>query len=66
MQELDLTPTQALIFFIVLIGLTIYEWRKISRITYDLELKKSEEEETQPAYLERYGAYIQLSGKRYN
>ncbi|MCP1639673.1 hypothetical protein J2T50_001382 [Streptococcus gallinaceus] len=64
MQELNLTPSQAIFFFIVLIRLVIYQWHKMSRISYQIKLE--DEEDTNKLKNEHYGAIIQLTGKYYN
>lgn len=64
MNELDLTPTQAIIFFVVMLLLLAYQLYKLSKETITIEL--SEQQGQKPAYNPNYGAYIQLAGKRYN
>ncbi|MCP1640179.1 MULTISPECIES: hypothetical protein [Streptococcus] len=64
MNELDLTPTQAIIFFVVMLLLLAYQLYKLSKETITIEL--SEQQDQKPAYNPNYGAYIQLAGKRYN
>lgn len=67
MEEFTLTVEQGLLFLAVLTSLTIYLWTHLG--TYQLHSKPknvSEGKHTRPLENERYGAYIQLAGKRYN
>ncbi|WP_449454913.1 hypothetical protein [Streptococcus suis] len=67
MEEFTLTVEQGLLFLAVLTPLTIYLWTHLG--TYQLHSKPknvSEGKHTRPLENERYGAYIQLAGKRYN
>ncbi|HEM6375030.1 TPA: hypothetical protein U2D19_001904 [Streptococcus suis] len=62
-----LTVDQGLLFLAILTPLTIYLWTHLG--TYQLHSKPknvSEGKYTRPLENERYGAYIQLAGKRYN
>lgn len=43
MQELDLTPEQALLLIGLLIPAIVYQWRKLSRITYEFKPKTQTE-----------------------
>lgn len=65
MQEM--TIETALVLIAILTPLTIYLWTHLG--TYQLHSKPknvSEGKYTRPLENERYGAYIQLAGKRYN
>ncbi|MBZ2128025.1 hypothetical protein [Streptococcus gordonii] len=64
MNELELTPTQTIIFFVVMLLLLAYQLYKLSKDTITIELP--EQQDQKPAYNPNYGAYIQLAGKRYN
>ncbi|HEM2815600.1 TPA: hypothetical protein U2C81_000784 [Streptococcus suis] len=67
MTEPMLTVDQGLLFLAILTPLTIYLWTHLG--TYQLHSKPknvSEGKYTRPLENERYGAYIQLAGKRYN
>ncbi|NQN96754.1 hypothetical protein HO932_05795 [Streptococcus suis] len=67
MTEPMLTVEQGLLFLAILTPLTIYLWTHLG--TYQLHSKPknvSEGKHTRPIENERYGAYIQLAGKRYN
>lgn len=63
-EELNLTPTQTIIFFVVILLLLAYQLYKPSKETITIELP--EQPKPKPAYNPNYGAYIQLAGKRYN
>lgn len=63
MQELNLTPTQGIIVIIVCLVILVLLWR------YDKpsNISDTKPTETTKDYVkERYGAYIQMAGKRYN
>ncbi|HEM4414149.1 TPA: hypothetical protein U1Y64_001936 [Streptococcus suis] len=67
MTEPMLTVDQGLLFLAILTPLTIYLWTHLG--TYQLHSKPknvSEGKYTRLLENERYGAYIQLAGKRYN
>ncbi|CRH92751.1 Uncharacterised protein [Chlamydia trachomatis] len=64
MSELDLTPTQAIIFFVTMLLLLAYQLYKLGKDTITIELP--EQQDQKPAYNSNYGTYIQLAGKRYN
>lgn len=69
MEELTLTMEQALILIAVLIPLNLILWFGVGLGTFQLHSKPknvSEGQYTRPLENERYGAYIQLAGKRYN
>ncbi|HFR3411443.1 TPA: hypothetical protein ACHU7H_000773 [Streptococcus suis] len=69
MEELTLTMEQALILIAVLIPLNLILWFGVGLGTFQLHSKPknvSEGKRTRPLENERYGAYIQLAGKRYN
>lgn len=64
MSELDLTPEQAIIFFVIMLLLLAYQLYKLSKETITIELPEQQDQE--PAYNPNYGAYIWLSNKHYN
>ncbi|HEM3669694.1 TPA: hypothetical protein U1C92_001151 [Streptococcus suis] len=67
MQEM--TIEQALTLIAIFTPLNLYLWFGVGLGTYQLHSKpktKSEGNHTRPLENERYGAYIQLAGKRYN
>ncbi|HEM4809934.1 TPA: hypothetical protein U1113_000917 [Streptococcus suis] len=69
MEELTLTIEQALALIAILTPLNLYLWLCVGLGTYQLHSKPktvSEGQYTRPLENERYGAYIQLAGKRYN
>ncbi|HEM4698153.1 TPA: hypothetical protein U1096_001380 [Streptococcus suis] len=69
MEELTLTIEQALTLIAILTPLNLYLWFRVGLGTYQLHSKPkniSEGKYTRPLENERYGAYIQLAGKRYN
>ncbi|MCB2890383.1 hypothetical protein JXX11_00490 [Streptococcus suis] len=69
MEELTLTIEQALILIAILTPLNLYLWFCVGLGTFQLHSKPknvSEGKCTSPLENERYGAYIQLAGKRYN
>ncbi|HEM2770250.1 TPA: hypothetical protein U0613_002052 [Streptococcus suis] len=69
MEELNLTMEQALILIAILTPLNLYLWFCVGLGTFQLHSKPknvSEGQYTRPLKNERYGAYIQLAGKRYN
>ncbi|AGL48249.1 hypothetical protein [Streptococcus suis] len=60
-----LTVEQGLIFLAVLTPFTIYLWTHLG--TYKLHIKpRSEGKDTDKLQNPRYGAYIQLAGKKFN
>lgn len=67
MQELDLTLEQAFLLIGLLIPVIVYQWRKLSRITYKFK-PKTQTKYKDPSKLtnDRYGAVIQLHGRYYN
>ncbi|MGG6838600.1 UNVERIFIED_CONTAM: hypothetical protein KB581_06010 [Streptococcus canis] len=67
MNELNLTPTQAIILIPILLYLVWKLWRYESYIELDSTPQIDEVEENTIDYVkERYGAYIWLSNKHYN
>ena len=65
MNELDLTNTQALIFFVVLIGLLLYLNRRDRKKSAQIERENQQTIETPSENLNPdYGRYIQLAGVR--
>lgn len=69
MEELTLTIEQALALIAILAPLNLYLWLCVGLGTFQLHSKPkniSEGKYTRPLENERYGAYIQLAGKRYN
>ncbi|CYT70477.1 TPA: hypothetical protein U1667_000169 [Streptococcus suis] len=64
MEELTLTMEQALILIAVLIPLNLILWFCVGLGTYQAHSKPKKY--TRHLENERYGAYIQLAGKRYN
>ncbi|HEM6543395.1 TPA: hypothetical protein U2E04_002026 [Streptococcus suis] len=69
MEELTLTIEQTLTLIAVLIPLNLILWFGVGLGTFQLHSKPqntSEGKYTRPLENERYGAYIQLAGKRYN
>ncbi|HEL2333384.1 TPA: hypothetical protein TZN93_000283 [Streptococcus suis] len=69
MEELTLTIEQALTLIAILTPLNLYLWFCVGLGTYQLHSKPKDVSEgqcTRPLKNERYGAYIQLAGKRYN
>ena len=67
MNELNLTPTQALILIPILFYLVWKLWRYESLIELDISPQIDKVEENTTDYVqERYGAYIQLANKHYN
>ncbi|HEM6023275.1 TPA: hypothetical protein U2B60_001169 [Streptococcus suis] len=69
MEELNLTTEQALILIAVLIPLNLILWFGVGLGTFQLHSKPknvSKGKHTRPIENERYRAYIQLAGKRYN
>ncbi|MEG3298186.1 hypothetical protein [Streptococcus suis] len=69
MEELTLTIEQALILIAILTPLNLYLWFGVGLGTFQAHSKPqntSEGKYTRHLENERYGAYIQLAGKRYN
>ena len=67
MNELDLTNTQALIFFVVLIGILLYLNHRDRQKSAQIERESTQEIETPSKDLNPcYGRYIQLAGKIHN
>lgn len=67
MTEINLTPSQSLLLILVLLAVAIYLWHKISYFQLDIEPKKNTESNYTPKLTnDRYGAYIQLAGRKYN
>ena len=67
MNELDLTNTQALIFFVVLIGLLLYLNHRDRQKSAQIERESTQAIETPSEDLNPdYGRYIQLAGKIHN
>ncbi|HEM4893945.1 TPA: hypothetical protein U1152_001402 [Streptococcus suis] len=69
MEELNLTMEQALTLIAILTPLNLFLWFCVGLGTYQAHSKPkniSEGKYTRPLENERYGAYIQLAGKRYN
>ncbi|HFR3653177.1 TPA: hypothetical protein ACHVEU_000083 [Streptococcus suis] len=67
MQEM--TIETALTLLAIFTPLNIFLWFGVGLGTYQLDIepkKVSEGNHTRPLENERYGAYIQLAGKRYN
>ncbi|HEM3429572.1 TPA: hypothetical protein U1A98_000125 [Streptococcus suis] len=67
MQEM--TIETALTLIAIFTPLNLYLWFGVGLGTYQLHSKPknvSEGKDTRPIKNERYGAYIQLAGKRYN
>lgn len=60
-QELNLSPTGYVILLLIVVWLMI----QIVKVPSKIEFTESEREQinTEPAYLERYGAVIQMQGK---
>lgn len=66
MNELDLTPGQYLAFILITLVLLAYELYRFYNDSEIIELPDKPQGEPHPAYLERYGAYIQMAGRYYN
>ena len=67
MNELDLTNTQALIFFVVLIGILLYLNHRDRQKSAQIERESTQAIETPSEDLNPdYGRYIQLAGKIHN
>ncbi|HEL1702415.1 TPA: hypothetical protein TXT45_001007 [Streptococcus suis] len=67
MQEM--TIETALTLIAIFTPLNLYLWFGVGLGTYQLDIEpkiKTEGKDTRPLKNERYGAYIQLAGKRYN
>ena len=65
MNELDLTNTQALIFFVVLIGILLYLHHRDRQKSAQIERESTQAIETPSEDLNSdYGRYIQLAGVR--
>ena len=63
MNELDLTNTQAIIFFVVLIGLLLYLNHRDRQKSAQIERESTQAIETPSEDLNPdYGRYIQLAG----
>lgn len=66
-QELNLSVSQlTVVFFLLLVVLTILLYLTTRERSEYIELPKSEEKETPNHVSERYGAYIQAQGRYYN
>lgn len=65
MNELDLTNTQTVIFFIVTLLLLAYRLYRLSKETITIEIPE-QIEQPKPVYNPNYGRYIQLQGHYYN
>lgn len=67
MNELNLTPTESIILFIVCLVILVLLWRYESYIELDISPQFDEAEENTIDHVkDRYWRYIQLAGKRYN
>ncbi|MBM7636230.1 hypothetical protein [Streptococcus saliviloxodontae] len=67
MNELNLTPTQSIIFILVCLVILVLLWRYESYIELDITPKTDKIEENTIDHVKvRYGAYLWLSGKRFN
>lgn len=67
MQELNLTPAEMKLLFLVLVILLVKSLKRKSYLRLDLEPKNDDEKKTAPEpYQTRYGAYIQSQGRYYN
>ncbi|HEL2221732.1 hypothetical protein [Streptococcus suis] len=67
MQEM--TIETALTLIAIFTPLNLYLWFGVGLGTFRLDIEpkiKTEGKDTRPIENERYGAYIQLAGKRYN
>ena len=65
MNELDLTNTQALIFYVVMIGLLLYLNHRDRKKSAQIERENQQTTETPSEDLNpEYGRYIQLAGVR--
>lgn len=61
-QELNLSPTGYVILLLIVVWLMI----QIAKVPSKIELTKNERgriNDTEPAYLSRYGAVIQMQGR---
>lgn len=66
-QELNITPSQALLLMTILIPCLFYLWHVEGAKMDDNTHEETElVETTSTTVSERYGAYIQLAGRRYN
>ena len=65
MNELNLTPTQTVIFLIVTLLLLAYRLHRLNKEKITIELPE-QIEQPNPAYNPNYGRYIQLQGNYYN
>lgn len=64
-----MTIEQALTLIAIFTPLNLYLWFGVGLGTFRLDIEpkiKTEGKYTRPLKNERYGAYIQLAGKRYN
>lgn len=67
MTELNLTPTEMIILFAILLLLLIKLLQHRSYFKLDLKPKNDDEKKTtSEPYQARYGAYIQSQGRYYN
>lgn len=66
-NELNLTPTEMIILFAILLLLLVKLLQHRSYFKLDLEPKNDNEKKTtSEPYQARYGAYIQSQGRYYN
>lgn len=66
-EELNLNPTEAVAFLIVcLVLFALLTWYTERQEWLELPLDQEPVETTTDSVQARYGAYIQLHGKRYN
>lgn len=66
-NELNLTPTQSIILIVVCLVILALLWRYETPQNDADKVLNTKPIETPKDYVrERYGAYIQLAGKRYN
>ena len=69
-QEIDMTPGQAIIFVSLLLFLIWKLWHLNSSQSSLERLRVTESSQTEESTVERpnpeYGAYIQLAGRKYN
>ena len=67
MNELDLTPEQYIVFFLVVLLILAYELYRFYNDSEMIELPDKPQEEPVGQQLNPdYGAYIWLAGRRYN
>lgn len=69
-QEIDMTPEQAIVFVSLLLFLIWKLWHLNSTQSSLERLRVTESSQTEESTVERlnpeYGAYIQLAGRKYN